>query len=601
MAEPLDKELVLSSAREHVAHVRERISQETEIVDTTLQRKIKEQRGSPADEIVRTKLVQHFSDRLDQLQHLIPSPYFVRCDVCAEDGEEKTLYFSKFSFVEQSIFSWMTAAARLRFADIGETSFALPERGTWVGRLIRKDQFMIVHGKIVFLSSEAEAYGRTLVHQEKLSQQKAGFMLPEIVERMEKAQDDVIRAPAHGSFLIAGPAGSGKTTLALHRLAYLLQSPDTASQFEHQDMVVFVQDQGTQAYFSRLLPDLGIHNVHIITFGAWAIERLRLHDFTFLRRPNGVEEVIDTYEQQKCEAMRGRASVVSSSKNPASILRDVYSVYFDDRSQTMFEQQMKQKQLDRFDLTILLQRSLEEGPLTQTQEYFVQKKNFEVIRKQRDVPLRYSLIVVDEAQNYLPEQVSLLRSCVAEETKAMLYVGDLEQQVLLGTVRDWTHVGETFGAGQQVKLEKVYRNTKPILTYLQTLGFAVSIPEGLRDGAEVIDKACSMEVELQQLQALVASKDASTHIGILSPSSVYLDPLRSIFAQHTNVHVLTIHEAQGVEFECVCLVGVSDDFFQTKDLTEERLRIKKDLIYVGLTRAMDELYVFGRSTLSGLL
>lgn len=600
MVESTKKQELLSLARAHVDAMGAYVDEEVRAVDATYQRKVMENRGSPADEIVRKKLMQFFSDRLDQLQQLRPSPYFVRCDVRSTDGEERTLYFSKFSFIEQSIFSWMTAAARVRFADIGETSFILPDRGRWTGELVRKDQFMIVHGKIVFMSSEAADYGRTLIHQEKLSQQKAGFMLPEIVERMEKAQDDVIRAPAQGSFLIAGPAGSGKTTLALHRLAYLLQSPDTASQFEHHEMIVFVQDHGTQEYFSRLLPDLGIHNVLITTFGEWAIERLHLTDYTFVRRPNGVNEAIDAYEDRKCQAMRADLSATKQSKNPSVVLQEIYASSFLDNDKAVFERQLKQKQLDRFDLSILLKLALEHGPLTQSQDYLIQKKNFEVIRKQRDVPLHYSLIVVDEAQNYLPEQVTILRSCVDASTKAMLYVGDLEQQVLLGTVRDWTHVGESFGEGQQVKLEKVYRNTKPILAYLQTLGFKVSVPEGLRDGSVVVDEACSVEEELERLKAIVASKDLSTHIGILSPSESYLETIRAAFEGQSNVHILTIHEAQGVEFECVCVVGIPLDFLAMDGLSEERLRIKKDLIYVGLTRAMDELHVFGRTTLSTL-
>ena len=46
-------------------------------------------------------------------------------------------------------------------------------------------------------------------------------------EQMEKAQDQVIRAHHAGPLVISGPAGSGKTTLALHRVAFLTQSPET--------------------------------------------------------------------------------------------------------------------------------------------------------------------------------------------------------------------------------------------------------------------------------------------------------------------------------------------------------------------------------------
>lgn len=56
-----------------------------------------------------------------------------------------------------------------------------------------------------------------------------------------------------------------------------------------------------------------------------------------------------------------------------------------------------------------------------------------------------------------------------------------------------------------------------------------------------------------------------------------------------------------MEFECVCLVGIGTEFLSGEHLTEEQLRIKKDLIYVGITRAMDELHIFGRARLAELM
>jgi DNA helicase-2/ATP-dependent DNA helicase PcrA len=110
------------------------------------------------------------------------------------------------------------------------------------GELISKEQYMITDGKIVFMAFESLEQARELIYQEYFSQRKSSFLLPEIVEQMEQAQDKVIRAHHQGSFLISGAAGSGKTTLALHRVAYLLQSPDTAERFKTENTIVFVQD-----------------------------------------------------------------------------------------------------------------------------------------------------------------------------------------------------------------------------------------------------------------------------------------------------------------------------------------------------------------------
>ena len=203
-----DKSIVLEEAKDHIAAIQNAIEQESKSVELSAE-KLKRSSGG-YDDATRDKILAHFAVREDQLHQLAPSPYFVRCDVLTENGEAKPYYFAKFPFMEQSIFSWMSPAARLRFSDIGQTSYQLQDGTVRTGELKRKDQFMIVSGKIVFMTSESDVYGRTLVYQEKLSQKKGGFMLPEIVERMERAQDDVIRALAQGSFLIAGPAGSGR-------------------------------------------------------------------------------------------------------------------------------------------------------------------------------------------------------------------------------------------------------------------------------------------------------------------------------------------------------------------------------------------------------
>lgn len=592
--QPLNKEETLEGAREHVKRAREAAANEITSVESSIERR---QSTGPGEDLnVRAKILHHLHERLDQLHHLFPSPYFVRCDVRSRDGESKTVYFAKFPLSQESIFSWMTPAARLRFAEIGPTSYALPDGGSWSGELVRKDQFMIVGGKIVFLSSEADTHGRTLVYQEQLSRRKAGFILPEIVERMEKAQDDVIRAPDRGSFLIAGPAGSGKTTLAFHRIAYLLQSPDTSSRFSSQNVIVFVQDEGTRAYFCRLLPDLGIHDVTVTTFGQWALEQLALDGHAFERRPNGVDEETDAFEERKCEALRAHASPARRGDAFAR-LREAYAPWFTKDDELAFARQEKDRRLDRFDLSLLLRAEHERaGAFTREEEYFVQKKNFEVTRKRRVVPLTYALIVVDEAQNYLPEQLVALRSCASPETNAVLYVGDLGQQVLVGTLRDWGDAGETFGEGQKVQLEKVYRNTRAILRYVASLGFSVSVPEGLREGAAVVDEPCDTTVEaIERVRSVADATDANKHVGVLGLAAAGLEPFAAAFAGRANVHVLTVHEAQGVEFDVVCVVGIPADFLaETK---EERQRIKRDLLYVALTRAMDELYVFAEATL----
>src|SRR3990167_4999918 len=75
MSEFIKKEQIFSSTCEHISLVREKITSEIHKVDFTLQQKTREKPGSAVDEIVQKKLLQHCSDRLDQLHHLFNLTY----------------------------------------------------------------------------------------------------------------------------------------------------------------------------------------------------------------------------------------------------------------------------------------------------------------------------------------------------------------------------------------------------------------------------------------------------------------------------------------------------------------------------------------------
>ncbi len=96
--------------------------------------------------------------------------------------------------------------------------------------------------------------------------------LPEITALIDARQFDLITKPDAGLVVIQGGAGSGKTTIGLHRLAYLaFQDP---KRFRSDRMLVMVFNDALVRYISRVLPALGVNGVPVVTFPAWA-EKLR--------------------------------------------------------------------------------------------------------------------------------------------------------------------------------------------------------------------------------------------------------------------------------------------------------------------------------------
>ncbi len=99
--------------------------------------------------------------------------------------------------------------------------------------------------------------------------------LSEITALIDPRQFDLISQPTSGLVVIQGGAGSGKTTIGLHRLAYL--AFQDASRFRPDQMLVIVFNDALVRYISRVLPALGVEEVPVETFQRWAEQQRRRH------------------------------------------------------------------------------------------------------------------------------------------------------------------------------------------------------------------------------------------------------------------------------------------------------------------------------------
>lgn len=647
----ISKEKLLQNLRERIGKVKTAIESELERVGkTALQSEADISRIRKGEREHALMLRSLAIVRYRELQSIAKSPFFFKCTIAHKTIDvrhqaPKEIYFGKYELSEQGIYSWIAPIAVVRFANPGDTSFKLPNGKTKEIALHEKEQYMIVDGNVMFYSHESLTHPRELIYQEHFSLKKGAFMLPEIVEVMEKAQDDVIRASHFGPFTIAGPAGSGKTTLALHRVAYLVQAPEHAELYPSHSILVFVQDAGTKEYFSHLLPELGINNVKITTFFEWASEILKFENVTFVQNTEcELEKLI----------LKGKIVVSDNSlkingveimwnKNIFQTLEDLYeksgagasgsSALGASKLSKSFSNQKKSRVVDRIDLTLALMifKKHKKRLHIETESNRVMRFG-KIVRHTRTDVLNYSLIVVDEFQNYLPEQLSLFKSCLKEDTQSIIYVGDMSQKINHGTIRNWQEFGEVIATDRQIMLYKVYRNTKQILRYIEKLGFKVTIPDSLKEGPEVVEKVIATKNNLKELieqeyieetiketsnyilDILNRSKDAidPVSVGVLSFDKDLINKLKEDerFADFKNLKILTVPEAQGVEFDIVCIVGVHKDMFKLPSrysevevnnvltqFKEEKQKIYRDLLYIALTRPMLEMHIVGTCTL----
>ena len=602
------KEKLLNNLKLHISFIQEKVLENLENTKVFASKTIREiSRMRPEDQLVQMQLKANAENRLVELTNLECSPYFMKCNIIDEEGISKEYFFSKHQFSEQSIYSWVSPVASIRFDNIGLSSYRLTDGTIKKLEIKQKEQYMIVDGKVIFFALEAKDKPRELIYQEHFTRQKSEFALPEIIAQMEKAQDQVIRANHKGPLVISGPAGSGKTTLALHRVAYLTQAPDTAEFYPSRSIIVFVQDIGTKEYFSTLLPGLGINDVHIVTFGEWALKVLGLNEYSYIEKYGDKEEEKDIYEYQKLRALRGK-TISIWNKNIFKILDLQYSKFFNKENIILFNKQKKEKKLDRFDLSILLKSYFEKYGKFETKRGYKTFVKDKIVNKVEKTEALYSLMIIDEFQNYLPEQLRIFKDCQMKDTKSVVYVGDIAQQVKLGTIRSWEDIGEVISQDRNIILNKVYRNTKNILTFIQSLGYRINIPKEVKEGPLIVEKITNtIQEEIEHIKGNL-SKYEKGSIGIISKDESYLLIFKKEFEDKNNIHILTMLESQGVEFDIVFIVGVNKTSFEVthhadvlKEHIEERKRMKKDLLYVALTRAITELHILGVERLKNIL
>lgn len=113
----------------------------------------------------------------------------------------------------------------------------------------------------------------------------ADRLLPSIAAMLDKEQYELITKPGVGLVAIQGSAGSGKTTVGLHRVAYLHAT--NPQRYRANRMLVVVPNEALIHYTSRVLPSLGVEGVPVMTFARWAVRVV--HDL-FPKLPSAISD-----------------------------------------------------------------------------------------------------------------------------------------------------------------------------------------------------------------------------------------------------------------------------------------------------------------------
>ncbi|GIP26490.1 helicase IV [Paenibacillus sp. J23TS9] len=218
------------------------------------------------------------------LNRLLPSPYFGRIDFL-EDGlnSSERIYIGVSSFVDEDglnflVYDWRTPIASLYYDHSpGTASYDTPG-GRITGTMELKRQYQIHNGQIRNMFDANVTIGDELLQQ--MLSKGADSQMKSIVATIQKEQNAIIRNDRSRLLIVQGAAGSGKTSAALQRVAYLLyKNRDT---LKADQVVLFSPNPIFNSYVSSVLPELGEENMQQTTLQEyleyWLGTSLRLED-----------------------------------------------------------------------------------------------------------------------------------------------------------------------------------------------------------------------------------------------------------------------------------------------------------------------------------
>lgn len=232
--------------------------------------------------MMEAKSMQFFKKIKSKLELMIETPYFARIDFKEEGEEAESLYIGMGkvagnNFMDIRVYDWRSPVCSIFYNyEIGLAEYECPA-GIIRGELTLKRQYKIQDELIRFMFDSGLKINDEML-QEILGQSTDDKMKT-IVTSIQKEQDSLIRDETHDILMIQGTAGSGKTSIALHRIAYILYRQRET--LKANNMVIFSPNQVFNDYISDVLPELGEENVNLTTFNDY------------------LESIIDTHHQME--------------------------------------------------------------------------------------------------------------------------------------------------------------------------------------------------------------------------------------------------------------------------------------------------------------
>ena len=590
--------------------------------------------------------------QLIRLEKQKKNPYFTRVDF-VYDGEQtaEKIYIGSFSFSTKEerllIYDWRAPIASIFYDyDLGKAHFQTPA-GTASGDIQRKRQIKFKDGAIDYVvESDTTVFDEVL--QNELRQQKGGQMST-IISTIQKEQNKVIRDNRSKDMIIQGVAGSGKTSIALHRIAFLLYH--FRNRITSDQVMILSPNRTFSRFIAQVLPELGEEPVTewtIDQFGqtlsdiADVPSRFQEIELLYLEKDPQLNERVRYLSSKKCvadlkgylrkiEAFSPQSILIGDYEYNAEFILRRYKAYekksifqrFQLIAEDIFENlrtrpfQPKRKPPKK-QLVNRLKKMFNKTNSHQLYRDFLTEQGFEMKKavsysdlfpiiyirlflEGMDEFSKIHYLIIDEMQDYTPIQFEVFKKMF---TCPVLLIGDFTQSLTTINELHLPDVQNYYPNAQSIFLTKSYRSTYEIITCAKKIIDDHMIEPVLRHGMKPKKwVVSSQEEEISSILELVEQlrkQDLAT-IALITKTLVRAYEWRGLLEnQGLACEVLTdestslqerlsicpLVQSKGLEFDAVIVVDADEATYPGL--------LGRQQLFVAATRAMHALYFLQR-------
>lgn len=590
---------------------------------------------------------------------MMDSPFFGRVDFVYEGEEEpETFYIGIGNFSERTgqtplIYDWRAPVSGLFYDyDKGPAKYEAPV-GELTGEIISKWQYKIRSGKMVY-----EFESDVKIDDEILAAELGStgeVQLKNIIRTIQKEQNAIIRNTKDRILVIQGAAGSGKTSVALHRIAYLLYHD--RKNLKSSDILILSPNSVFSDYISHILPELGEENIREMSFDLFAYKELKdvaadcedRYDqieknlkFPFLadslkeKETGEFTDKIEGFLLELEDSLMNFRDVeyrgfVKTEKEIISLFyfkftdipllsrMDAVAEYFIDEVETLRNRDMEEEEREAVkekfrrmyetrDVYVLYNRFLaasgfpmlpkvpiEKRKLPYEDVYPVLYFKYRLLSRQAKENIRH--LVVDEMQDYSRLQYKILQMLFPCR---MTILGD-RAQTMEDRIQDvTTFLPEIFGRDiRTIYMNKSYRNTVEIASYANSLAGIEGMDLFERHGKPVErQEAVSLKEAAEKIAQEVKAGEIYETEAVILPNEESAFLFSSLLSESLGEKVSYLHRdsrkfEKGLTVTTFYLAkGLEFDRVFSVFPKEEEGALLRQGRYIAATRALHELHVY---------